>query len=198
MYQHIIKKSSSTLLIILLSCALLHAQNDTTANTATASKVATTANAAVASNVPGTKMLTPQKAAIDIPPDDTVDVMLRYAETLLGSRYGRSKIGGKTFDCSGYAREVYYKIGYTLGASSRDQYKQGVKVGLDNLQRGDLVFWKGTRSKDIGHVGIVYEVLGGGAFRFIHATRPGRCVTIDNSTQPFYAKRYVGARRILY
>jgi cell wall-associated NlpC family hydrolase len=136
MNQHIIKKSSSTLLIILLSCVMLHAQNDTL------------------------KMLTPQKAAIEIAPDDTVDVMLKYAETLLGSRYGRSKIGGKTFDCSGYAREVYYKVGYTLGASSRDQYKQGVKVKLDSLKRGDLVFWKGTRSRNIGHVGIVYEVLG--------------------------------------
>ncbi|HNY05210.1 MAG TPA: C40 family peptidase [Candidatus Egerieousia sp.] len=194
MNKHIIKKSSSAFFLILLSCVLLHAQNDTTLSAATPDTIAKTGTA----DIQGAKMLTPQDAGIDIAPEDTVDVILKYAETLLGSKYGRSKIGGKTFDCSGYTREVYHKIGYTLGASSRDQYKQGIKVELDSLKKGDLVFWKGTRSKNIGHVGIVYEVLGDGAFRFIHATRPGRCVSIDNSTQPFYAKRYIGARRILY
>jgi cell wall-associated NlpC family hydrolase len=195
MNQHIIKKSSSAFFLILLSCVLLHAQNDTTVSVAaTPDTIATTGT----TNIQGAKMLTPQDASIEIAPDDTVDVMLKYAERLLGSKYGRSKIGGKTFDCSGFTREVYHKIGYTLGASSRDQYKQGVKVELDSLKKGDLVFWKGTRSKNIGHVGIVYKVLGDGAFRFIHATRPGRRVSIDNSIQPFYAKRYMGARRILY
>lgn len=146
------------------------------------------------------KMLKPQKADIEIAPGDTVDVMLKYAETLMGSRYGRSKIGGKTFDCSGYTREVFHKIGYTLGASSRDQYKQGAPVRLDSLKRGDLVFWRGTRNrKSIGHVGIVFEVLGGGRFRFIHATRPGRSVVIETFPDPYYySKRYVGARRIFY
>ena len=73
------------------------------------------------------------------------------------------------------------------------------KVGsCTDLQKGDLVFFGGSRSSSssIGHVGIVTDVNPStGTFSFIHASRTG--IRISSSDEPYYAKRYVGARRIL-
>ena len=85
-----------------------------------------------------------------------------------------------------------------LTRSSRSQYAEGTKIKhKKDLQKGDLVFFKGSRSASatIGHVGIVTEVGEGGDFKFIHAARKG--ITIDSSQDPYYKKRYVGASRIL-
>ena len=66
------------------------------------------------------------------------------------------------------------------------------------LQKGDLVFFQGRSGKGgVGHTGIVTEVdTTTGVFRFIHAaTSTG--VIYSYSTEEYYAKRYIGARRLL-
>ena len=83
--------------------------------------------------------------------------------------------------------------------SSRSQFTEGVEVSsCTDLQKGDLVFFGGSRSSStsIEHVGIVTDVNPStGTFSFIHASRTG--IRISSSDEPYYAKRYVGARRIL-
>ena len=64
--------------------------------------------------------------------------------------------------------------------------------------RGYLVFFKGRNSTSsrVGHVGLVSEVLPGGKFKFIHAScSKGICE--ESSDALYYAKRYVGARRVI-
>jgi cell wall-associated NlpC family hydrolase len=65
------------------------------------------------------------------------------------------------------------------------------------MQRGDLVFFTSPGSgRGVGHVGIVVDVNENGTFTFIHAsTREG--VKISNSTDGYYARRYVGVRRVM-
>ncbi len=108
--------------------------------------------------------------------------------------------GGTTprgFDCSGYVQFVYKKIGYSLPRSTKEQAQAGAKVEKTKLQKGDLVFFKGknSKSKEIGHVGIVTQADRGGEFNFIHAASTG--VKVDNSELPYYRIRYVTARRII-
>jgi cell wall-associated NlpC family hydrolase len=81
---------------------------------------------------------------------------------------------------------VYGKIGIALPHSVSMQYGYGRSVPRSALQAGDLVFFNG-----LGHVGIS---LGGD--RFVHAPHTGAVVKISSISEPWYAARWVGARRL--
>lgn len=126
-----------------------------------------------------------------------IDDLLREAQTHLGKRYVFGSKGPSTFDCSGFSGYVFRQFGYTIGADSRAQYKQGKSIERKDLRKGDLVFFTSRSSgKNVGHVGIVWEVnKDTGEFKFIHAsTRNG--VKISNF-EGYYVNRYIGAKRIL-
>lgn len=127
---------------------------------------------------------------------DIVKVAMKYIGVPYRSGRMNPKVG---FDCSGFTTYVFKKENIQLTRSSRSQFTEGVEVSsCTELQKGDLVFFGGSRSSSssIGHVGIVTDVNPStGTFSFIHASRIG--IRISSSDEPYYAKRYVGARRIL-
>lgn len=121
-------------------------------------------------------------------------MVIEEAMRYIGTPY---RWGGKTpkgFDCAGFTSFVYSKFGVSLAPSAGPQYKQGAKIGKDDLCKGDLVFWCGRgKHRGIGHVGIVTSV-DNGEFEFIHASSTG--VRITSSKEPYYKCRYVGACRV--
>ena len=127
---------------------------------------------------------------------DIVKVAMKYIGVPYRSGRMNPKVG---FDCSDFTTYVFKKENIQLTRSSRSQFTEGVEVSsCTDLQKGDLVFFGGSRSSStsIGHVGIVTDVNPStGTFSFIHASRTG--IRISSSDEPYYAKRYVGARRIL-
>lgn len=125
--------------------------------------------------------------------------LLAYAKKFMGTRYVRGGKGPKGFDCSGFTSYVFRQFGVALGASSRDQYLQGDKVDRLAVQPGDLLFFKGraAKSSTVGHVGIAIEAdPETGVITFIHAATSGG-IRIDKTSAPYYAARYIGARRVL-
>lgn len=100
--------------------------------------------------------------------------------------------GGTTargLDCSGFTQLVFSQLGYDLSRTTATQYKQGKAVSKSDLQPGDLVFFN-TFGSGVSHVGIS---LGGN--KFVHAgTSTG--VTEANLTSSYWAKRYIGAKRV--
>lgn len=128
----------------------------------------------------------------------TVDSLLCFAFTNIGKPYGSGCTGPNSFDCSGFTSYVYSKFGYKLNRSSGSQTSNGVEVGKDQLAPGDLVFFKGRNAKAdrIGHVGIIATVNDDGTFTFIHSAN-GTGISHDNSTAPYYTKRYVTACRVI-
>ncbi len=97
----------------------------------------------------------------------------------------------KGFDCSGYTQYVFNKHGIRLNRTTTTQYKQGSYVSKSNLLPGDLVFFANTYREGISHVGIYV-----GDGKFIHASS-SKGVTITPLSNPYWAARYYGARRIL-
>ena len=70
-----------------------------------------------------------------------VDKVLTVAKSLQGIPY---KWGGTTrrgFDCSGYTRFVFAKIGEHLPRTSSEQYADVQRVAKPHVARGDLVFF---------------------------------------------------------
>jgi len=85
-----------------------------------------------------------------------------------------------------------------IGSSSRDQYARNMPIDRSEMQRGDLVFFTSPRSgRNVGHVGIIVDVDPlTQTFSFIHASS-SKGVTITNSNDGFYARRFIGVRRVL-
>lgn len=115
------------------------------------------------------------------------------ALSFLGVRY---KYGGDHastgFDCSGFVRHVYQQtLGLVLPHSAAQQSRQGEKIAEDQLRPGDLVFFN-TLRRAFSHVGIY---IGNG--EFIHAPRPGQRVQIGNLDDPYWARHFDGARRLI-
>ena len=130
---------------------------------------------------------------------DTADLLIEEARRHLGAPYHYGGKGPRSFDCAGFARYVYLKFGYKLPPSSPSQYLQGRRIkNTKHLQKGDLVFWQGRGHRGgVGHTGIVTEVdTNTGVFRFIHAATSSGVIQ-SYSTEEYYAKRYIGASRIL-
>lgn len=118
------------------------------------------------------------------------------AKDFLGCPYHYGSKGPSSFDCSGFTGYVYKSMNIKIGASSRDQWKEGIAIDdKEDVKVGDLVFF-GSNSHYIGHVGIVCEVEGNGDFKFIHSSIT-RGVTISDIEDDYYARKYRGARRIL-
>ena len=90
------------------------------------------------------------------------------------------------FDCSGFTRYVYGRLGVDLPHSSYAQLALGRRVRRADLRPGDLVFFAGA-----GHVGMYV-----GHGRFIHAPESGRVVSIDPLGSGWYAATYDGAVRL--
>lgn len=114
------------------------------------------------------------------------------AKQFLGVRYVYGANGPNSFDCSGFTSYVYRQFGYSLNRSASAQLQNGVSVTKDQLQPGDLVFFKYNTSKPASHVGMY---IGGG--QFIHASTNAYKVQIDQLLTGHYANVYVGARRII-
>ena len=128
-----------------------------------------------------------------------VDRLLNTAYSYLGVRYRSGQSGPNGFDCSGFTSFVYKQNNHSLTRSSRSQFTEGEPIAVvSDLRKGDLVFFGGRgRRGGVGHVGIVTEVnREAGSFKFIHASISSG-IKVDSSTDAYYSRRYVGARRIV-
>ena len=131
--------------------------------------------------------------------DLAINNLLEEAMSHLGARYRSGSKGPSAFDCSGFTSYVFKQLGSAnIGSSSRDQYVRNVPVSRSEMQRGDLVFFTSPRSgRNVGHVGIVVDVdPDTNTFNFIHASSSGG-VKVSKSTDGFYARRFIGIRRVL-
>ena len=115
------------------------------------------------------------------------------AQQYLGTRYVYGGSSPSGFDCSGFAMYLYKQFGYSLPHTASGQFANcGVKIAKSDLQPGDLVFFTSPGNGGrINHVGIY---MGGGDV--IHARYSIGRVHINNLSESYYAKNYVGAVRI--
>lgn len=130
--------------------------------------------------------------------DMAINGLLDEAMSHIGARYRSGSKGPYAFDCSGFTSYVFRQLGAgNIGASSRDQYARNMPVSRNEMKRGDLVFFTSPRSgRNVGHVGIVVDVDPiTNTFNFIHASTSDG-VKISNSNDGFYARRFIGVRRV--
>lgn len=112
---------------------------------------------------------------------------VRLAKNYIGVRYVYGGTTPNGFDCSGFVQYVYRQMGISINRVAADQANNGVYVAREDLQPGDLVFFK-KPGRVIHHVGMY---VGNG--QYIHAPYTGRTICIENLTR----SDYYTARRIV-
>ena len=106
-------------------------------------------------------------------------------------------VGGGTsprgFDCSGFTQYIFATAGYCLQRTVSQQLQSGIIIPKEDLQCGDLVFFKYTTSVGslYSHVGIYI-----GNNQIIHASS-SRGITINDLSEPYYVDHYLCARRVV-
>ena len=81
--------------------------------------------------------------------------VVEYGKSFLGAPYVYGGNGPDCFDCSGFTKYVYSHFGYSINRTASNQMKNGVAVSSDQLQAGDLIFFRNPGdNKPASHVGI--------------------------------------------
>jgi cell wall-associated NlpC family hydrolase len=109
------------------------------------------------------------------------NVAADWALSQIGRPYQWGGAGSYTYDCSGLTMVAWAQAGVFLLHYTGYQWEEGVHVPLDDLQRGDLLFYATDNSDPatIHHVGIY---IGGGDM--VDAPYTGVDVRIDSIYQP--------------
>ena len=109
------------------------------------------------------------------------DIAANWALSQLGKPYQWGAAGPGTYDCSGLTMEAWARAGVALLHYTGYQWDEGPHVPLDQLQRGDLLFYATNNSDPatIHHVGIY---IGNGMM--VDAPFTGADVRIDSIYQP--------------
>lgn len=113
------------------------------------------------------------------------------ARRQIGRPYRLAGESPSGFDCSGLVWYAYHRAGLKVPRTTGTLFQTGRPVPLDQLQPGDLVFFR-IGSGTVSHVGIY-----AGQSRMIHAPRPGATVREESLRTGYWQKHYVGARRLL-
>jgi len=124
------------------------------------------------------------------------DRIIGTALTYSGVRY---KFGGTTkkgMDCSGLLYVAFGAHNVALPRTSIQMSEEGKNIGLRNVIKGDLLFFKTRkRSKRINHVGMVVST-DNNEVKFIHAAS-SRGVSVSSLREGFWNAAFVKAKRVL-
>jgi murein DD-endopeptidase / murein LD-carboxypeptidase len=117
--------------------------------------------------------------------------LYQFVYDWIGTPY---RLGGDTkkgVDCSGFAFQLYDKVFNTvIGNNSRNIFSMVNPIDKEELQEGDLVFFK-IKSRSISHVGVYI-----GDNKFAHASS-SRGVMISNLDEPYWKRYYYKGGRLI-
>ncbi len=114
----------------------------------------------------------------------------------LGKPYQWGGTSPKTgFDCSGlvwYAYKDLVKFKIPRTANEMYHLHDAASIKRDELEKGDLVFFRINGRETADHVGVY---LGGG--KFIQSPRTGKDIQVSALADDYWQRHYIGARRMM-
>lgn len=115
--------------------------------------------------------------------------LYQFVYEWLGTPYRLGGDSKRGIDCSKFSLALYENVfNTTIGYNSRNQYANVTPIRKNDLQAGDLVFFK-IRSKSITHVGVYL-----GDDKFAHASS-SKGVMVSNLNEPYWSRYYYNGGR---
>lgn len=127
--------------------------------------------------------------------ENIVNDLIETATDNVGVRYkaaGSTKAG---FDCSGLVFYTFEKENIKLPRSSYEQSKIGRIIKFDDARKGDLIFFKTNKSRQINHVGLITQV-SREEIKFVHSST-SKGVIISTTKEAYYKNSFVQVNRIV-
>lgn len=134
----------------------------------------------------------PEEPVVEVAPqnlaDPLADIFYDHYKEWRGTRYRLGGLSKAGIDCSGFVYVTFLdRLGIELPRSTHYQVQRGKDVARNQLQTGDLVFFRNGR---VNHVGIYLE-----DGKFMHSsTRSG--VRISSMSNSYWQRSYWKARRL--
>ena len=119
--------------------------------------------------------------------DNTINLrkaLVDYARKQVGVKYKYGGTSPNGFDCSGFTQFVFKIHNIDLPHNSGAQSQVGEKVKSENIQPGDLVFFK--KGRKVNHVGLVTKIENGNVY-MIHSSS-SRGIIEESITSSTYWK----------
>ncbi|MFJ7918055.1 MULTISPECIES: C40 family peptidase [unclassified Lysinibacillus] len=127
------------------------------------------------------------------------DQLIQTGKSLIGKATYSNSVYKATypykFSCASFIMYIFEKNGVDLATYNEDyMLQQGTSVNRNQLQKGDLLFFKSKKTgTDPDHVGMYI-----GNNKMIHMADSKQNIVIsDLNSKPYYTDNYVGARRVL-
>ncbi len=120
--------------------------------------------------------------------------IIKTAQKYLGVPHCMGGTTMECMDCSGLLLTVFANYGIQLPHNSEEQARYGkIIAGMDELIKGDLVFFIGTykTNRFITHSGIYI-----GNYNFIH-TSTSNGVTITSLNDPWWNEKFIFGTRVI-
>ena len=116
--------------------------------------------------------------------------LLKMIDEWWGTRYCMGGTSKECIDCSAFVQVLMsgtYNV--SVPRTAQEQYNTGNKIGMEELQEGDLVFFH-TSGRTISHVG-VYMLNN----KFVHASTSGG-VMFNDLNDNYWREKFRGATRV--
>lgn len=127
------------------------------------------------------------------------DQLIQTGKSLIGKATYSNTVYKPTypykFSCASFLMYIFEKNGVDLGTYNENyMIQQGTYVARNQLQKGDLLFFKSKKTgTDPDHVGMYI-----GNNKMIHMADSKQNIVIsDLNSKPYYTENYVSARRVL-
>lgn len=122
------------------------------------------------------------------------DKIVDNAKAFNGVKYKYGGTTSKGMDCSGLVYVAFKKEQILLPRTSRDMAKKGVTITLNEVEKGDLLFFQTKKNKKaINHVRLIIR---SGSTQFIHSST-SQGVIVSSLDEPYWKSAFIEARRIL-
>jgi cell wall-associated NlpC family hydrolase len=123
------------------------------------------------------------------------DSIRYFADICIGTPYKWAGESLQGFDCSGFVKYLYGKVGIKLPHNANKISYLGKKVSERNAQTGDVVLFgsKNEKGHHASHAGVIYE--NNGEIKVVHSISKGVHITTDYNA--YWKQRVIFIKNII-